>query len=69
MLLSECLYILKLFYFMHAELKRENRIDGTIAVIASLLVLFTAMIDPMASAILAISGLVVYSIYKFTRKK
>jgi len=54
---------------MNAELKRENQIDGVLAVVASLIVLFTTMIDPMSSAIIAIAGLIVYAIYKFTRKK
>jgi hypothetical protein len=54
---------------MNAEVKRENRIDGVIAIFASLIVLVTAMIDAMSSAVIAIAGLIVYSIYKFTRKK
>lgn len=54
---------------MNAEVKRENQIDGVIAIAASLIVLVTAMIDPLCSAVVAISGLIIYSIYKFTRRK
>jgi hypothetical protein len=54
---------------MNKDVKKENKIDGTIAIVAALIVLFTTMIDPLSSAIIAIAGLIVYSIYKFTRKK
>ena len=54
---------------MLKELKHENRVDGVIAIFAALIVLVTAMIDAMSSAVIAIAGLIVYSIYKFTRKK
>ncbi len=47
----------------------SNKTEGTFAIIAALLVLFSAMLDPRVSIILAIAGLVLFSLYKFTAAK
>jgi len=41
-----------------------DRSEGILAIIASLLVLFSAMIDPRISAALALLLLLAYSVYK-----
>ncbi len=42
--------------------------EGTFAVIAALIVLFSAMWDPWISIGVAIGALIMYAIYKFTQK-
>jgi len=42
--------------------------EGTLGIIASLLVLFTAMADPLMSVMVAIGAILFFSIYKFTQK-
>jgi 4-hydroxybenzoate polyprenyltransferase len=44
----------------------SNQIEGLFAIIAALFVLFSAMLDPKASVILAVAGLALYGIYKLT---
>jgi len=46
----------------------NNKTEGTISILAAFLVLFSAMMDPKISAGLAIVFLIIFSIYKFTRK-
>jgi hypothetical protein len=41
-----------------------DRAEGILAIVASLLVLFSAMIDPRVSAALALVLLVGYAVYK-----
>ena len=48
--------------------KQQNRIDGIFAFISAMLVLFTAMINPLYSASLAIILLISFAIYKFVKK-
>ena len=43
--------------------------EGTIAIIAALLVLFSAMWDPRLSALVSILMLLGFGIYKFIQKK
>jgi hypothetical protein len=43
----------------------DNRTEGTISILAALLVLFSAMLDPRISIALAVIGLVGLAIYKF----
>jgi Ca2+/Na+ antiporter len=43
----------------------NERVEGTLSVIAALLVLFTAMIDPRVSAGLAVGLLVAFAVYKY----
>ena len=42
--------------------------EGTLGVITALLVLFTAMADPLMSVMVAIGAILLFSIYKFTQK-
>ena len=44
----------------------NNRTEGLIAIIAALIVLFSAMLDPRVSAVLAVAGLLLYGLYKLT---
>jgi hypothetical protein len=44
----------------------NNQTEGTLALVAALLVLFSAMLDPKVSIILAVAGLTLLGIYKFT---
>ncbi|MBK9054673.1 MAG: hypothetical protein IPL78_28330 [Chloroflexi bacterium] len=46
----------------------NDRHEGTWSIIAALLVLFTAMLDPRISAALAVILLVVFALYKFAYK-
>jgi hypothetical protein len=45
----------------------NDRIDGTLSILAAFLVLFAAMLDPRIAAGIAILFLVGLSIYKFAR--
>lgn len=45
-----------------------ERHEGTLSIIAALLVLFSAMLDPHISAALAVILLLVFALYKFTYK-
>ena len=46
----------------------KERSEGTLSIIAAMLVLFTAMLDPSVSAILAVILLVAFALYKFAPK-
>jgi len=46
-----------------------DRSEGILAVIAALLVLFSAMVDPRVSAGLALLVLIGYAVYKFVPKR
>ena len=46
----------------------NNKTEGTIAIIAALLVLFSAMWDPRISAAVAIVALAALGVYKFMQK-
>ena len=48
-------------------IEMSDRVEGTLSVIAALLVLFAAMVDPRVSAGLAVGLLIVYAVYKFVR--
>ncbi len=43
----------------------DNKTEGTISIIAALFVLFSAMLDPRVSVIVAVFALVALAIYKF----
>jgi hypothetical protein len=43
----------------------NNQTEGTISTLAALLVLFSAMLDPRVSVVLALVALVAFAIYKF----
>ncbi len=43
----------------------NNKTEGTFAIIAALLVLFSAMLDPRVFIILAVASLALFGIYKF----
>jgi hypothetical protein len=47
----------------------NNQTEGLIALSAALLVLFSAMLDPKVSVILAVAGLALYGIYKLTEHR
>ncbi len=42
--------------------------EGTIAIVAALLVLFSAMLDPRISAGLAVVALLAFGVYRFAQK-
>lgn len=46
----------------------NERYEGTLSILAALLVLFSAMLDPRISAALAIILLIAFALYKFTYK-
>lgn len=46
----------------------NNKQEGTFAIISAFLVLFSAMLKPLVSVIIAISLLTIYAIYKFLKK-
>jgi hypothetical protein len=46
----------------------NSKQDGTFAIIAALIVLFSAMWDPWVSVGVSIGALLLYSIYKFIQK-
>jgi hypothetical protein len=50
------------------ERKKEDKTEGFFSIIAAMLVLFTAMIDPICSAAIAILLLIAFSLYKFVKK-
>lgn len=47
----------------------DNRTEGTLAVLAALLVLFSALLDPRISAGIALALLVGMAVFKLTRKQ
>ena len=47
----------------------NNQTEGLFAIIAALVVLFSAMLDPRVSALLAVAGLALYGVYKLTRNR
>ena len=47
----------------------NNQTEGLFAIIAALVVLFSAMLDPKVSVILAVAGLVLYGLYKLTEHR
>ena len=46
----------------------NTKIEGTMAVIAALIVLFSAMWDPRVSVVVAIVALIAFAGYKFIEK-
>ena len=46
----------------------STKIEGTIAVLAALLVLFSAMWDPRVSVAVSVVALLALGVYQFTRK-
>jgi hypothetical protein len=46
----------------------SNRLEAGLSVLAALLVLFTALLDPRISAALAVLALAALGIYHFTRR-
>jgi len=50
---------------LHSRLAMTDRTEGILAVMAALLVLFSAMLNPRVSAGLAVLVLIGYAAYKF----
>lgn len=46
-----------------------NKIEGLFSILAAFLVLFSAMLDPRISMIVAITTLIGLGIYNFTKKE
>ena len=46
----------------------KDKTEGIFAIVATLLLLFTAMLNPLVSAGLAIGLLIFFAIYKFLKK-
>ena len=42
--------------------------EGTMAIIAALIVLFSAMLSPLVSVLISVVALVAFGIYKFVQK-
>ena len=47
----------------------SNEIEGTVSILAALLVLFTAMIDPVLAAGLAVFALAALGTHEFARSR
>ncbi len=47
----------------------NNQTEGLFAILAALIVLFSAMLDPKVSVILAVAGLLLYGVYKLTEHR
>jgi hypothetical protein len=47
----------------------NNQTEGLFAIVAAFVVLFSAMLDPKVSVILAVAGLALYGIYKLTEHR
>ena len=47
----------------------SSKTEGTIAILAALFVLFSAMIDPRISAGVAVVALAAIGVYRFVRKE
>jgi hypothetical protein len=50
------------------EIKMNARTEGTIAIVAALLVLFSAMWDPRISVAISVIALATLGIYRFAQK-
>jgi hypothetical protein len=48
--------------------KLDSKQEGTFAIIAALVVLFSSMWDPQVSIVVAVAALALFSIYKFMQK-
>jgi hypothetical protein len=46
----------------------NTKTEGTMAIVAALIVLFSAMWDPRVSAVVSIVVLAIFSVYKFMQK-
>ena len=46
----------------------NTKTEGTLAVIAALIVLFSAMWNPIVSVIVSITAMTAYGVYKFVQK-
>jgi hypothetical protein len=46
-----------------------NQTEGLFAIIAAFVVLFSAMLDPQVSVMLAVAGLALFGIYKLTERR
>ena len=51
------------------EIEMNTKTEGTIAILAALLVLFSAMWDPRISAAVSVVALLGFGIYKFVQNK
>jgi hypothetical protein len=51
------------------EIRMNSRTEGTIAIVAALLVLFSALLDPRISAALAVVGLLGFGAYRLLQKQ
>ena len=47
----------------------NNQTEGLFAIIAAFVVLFSALLDPKVSAILAVAGLLLFGVYKLTEHR
>jgi hypothetical protein len=47
---------------------KQNEREGTFAILAALIVLFSAMWDPMVSVAVSLFAIILFVIYKFTIK-
>lgn len=46
----------------------SNKYEGAFAIIAAIMLLFSAMVQPIISVVLAVSLLVIFAVYKFLKK-
>ncbi len=47
----------------------DTRTEGTLAILAALLVLFSAMWDPRVSVVISVVALAALGVYQFARKR
>jgi len=50
------------------ECEMSTKTEGTMAIIAALIVLFSAMWNPLVSAVVSVVTLMAFGIYKFVQK-
>lgn len=58
----------KPFFSVKIKPMNNQKMEGTFAIVASLLVLFTAMIEPLTAAVLSGAALGIFGIYELSKK-
>jgi hypothetical protein len=49
-------------------MKKQDKTEGIFAIISALLVIFTAMLNPIYSVIISVALLIIFSLYKFLKR-
>ncbi len=51
------------------DLANREVIEGAVSIVAALFVLFSAMLNPIASVVISVVFLVIYATYKFVQSR